>query len=81
MIRVMTTTTTTGPGRHGGQGDNTERYLLQIRNMIGWMLVLWLLSIAAAVGAGFYVGHHSAQQAAASSDCPGTPQSIALTGC
>jgi hypothetical protein len=52
---------------HADHIGNMGRYIYQIRNMLAWMLVIWLASIAAAVGAGIYLGAHSSQ--VASPDC------------
>lgn len=74
-IRVMDASTETPQARHADQAHadhigNMGTYLYQIRNMLGWMLALWLISIAAAVGVGIYLGAHSGQQAATtSSNC------------
>jgi hypothetical protein len=49
---------------------NMGTYIYQIRNMLAWMLAIWLVSIAAAVGVGIYLGAHSNSPAStASSTC------------
>lgn len=56
-------------GHRGAAGAGTDhignmgRYLYHIRNMLAWMLALWVLSVAAAVGVGVYLGSHTASQA------------------
>lgn len=57
----MDTTTEPRSARHGGGADRAETYLSQIRNILAWMLVLWVVSVAAAAGVGVYLGSHSAQ--------------------
>jgi flagellar basal body-associated protein FliL len=59
------------------------RYLRQIRNMIAWVLIIWAVTIAAAVGVGIYLGHTASQASSSGStaNCPGTAISIQMTGC
>jgi hypothetical protein len=52
---------------HADHIGNMGTYIYHIRNILGWMLAIWLISIAAAVGVGIYLGAHSGQ--VASSNC------------
>ena len=63
------------PRGHRASQDQTDYigkmgiYLYQIRNMLAWMLAFWIISIAAAVGVGIYLGAHSSGQGQASPAC------------
>jgi hypothetical protein len=69
----MDTSTGLPDSRHAqAQADHIGRmgsYLYQIRNMLAWMLVLWVISVAAAAGVGIYLGVHGSPASSSSSSC------------